>query len=298
MKNRTSKISMVITLLSAVLIITIGYKALAFAGDFILKNDTEISYLPTDNITTYVFYSQSEDEINLYPWNYYHDAISFQNYMEDDLHTLESFDIWSLYNSLIFYFYRMVPDETASYLYKEDIKLYDRIDFFNIEKDLFVKIVNNEPIFYYSKDMKIYDKTYNLRFAFSQSYLLSFEIKLVSNTVLSSEQMDSSKQFLTDYINSTENNSIAMIYYDILSQRGFYDSYSLLTNNFNNDKLHDSEKQYFIDESEDIAKNSSYQLIDNDNEFLIVLLENNVVIHFDPVTSMITGFNLSETYIH
>ena len=177
MKNRTSKLSLIITLLSTILIITIGYKALAFAGDFFLRNDTEISYLATDNLTTYVFYSQSEDELNLYPWNYYYDAVSFQTYTGKDIPASYFFDTWDLYNSLTYYFYRMIPEETATLLYKEDIPLYERMDYSDLANDLFVKTVNNEPVFYYSKDLNLPDQTYNLRFTFSYSGLLSFEIK-------------------------------------------------------------------------------------------------------------------------
>jgi hypothetical protein len=105
--------------------------------------------------------------------------------------------------------------------------------------------------------------------------------------------MSKAKEFLTDYINSDENNSITTIYSDIFSQKGIYDSYSLNNNNYNKD-LFDLE----VNKYETITQNSSYQLIENDNEFLIVLLENNAVIHYDPVTSMITGFNFPESYMH
>ncbi len=293
MKNRTSKISLLITLLSTILIITIGYKALAFAGDFFLKNDAEISYLTTDNLTTYVFYSQSEDELNLFPWNYYYDVVTFHSYIGKDVPASYFIDTWDLYHSLTYYFYRMVPEETALLLYKEDISLYERMDFSALENDLFVKIVNNEPVFFYSKNLNLPDRTYSLRFTFSQSGLLSFEIKSVSGTLPSDEQMSKAKEFLTDYINSDENNSITTIYSDIFSQKGIYDSYSLNNNNYNKD-LFDLE----VNKYETITQNSSYQLIENDNEFLIVLLENNAVIHYDPVTSMITGFNFPESYMH
>ena len=300
MKNRTSKLSLIITLLSTILIITIGYKALAFAGDFFLRNDTEISYLATDNLTTYVFYSQSEDELNLYPWNYYYDAVSFQTYTGKDIPASYFFDTWDLYNSLTYYFYRMIPEETATLLYEEDIPLYERMDYSDLANDLFVKTVNNEPVFYYSKDLNLPDQTYNLRFTFSYSRLLSFEIKSVSDTLLTDDQMNKSKQFLTDYINSDESNSIAIIYSDIFNQRGLYDTYSLINNSYNKDKydMEISGNEDLTSGNESITKNSSYQLIENDNEFLIILLENNVVIHYDPLTSMITGFNFSESYMH
>lgn len=291
---------MLITLLSTILIITIGYKALAFAGEFFLRNDTEIRYLATDNLTTYVFYSQSEDELKLYPWNYYYDTVSFQDYIGKDIPASYFIDTWELYNSITYYFYRMIPEKTASLLYEEDIALYDRINFSDLAKDLFVKIVNNESVFYYSKDLNLPDRTYNLRFTFSQSGLLSFEIKPLSDTLLTEEQMDRSKQFLTEYINSDESNSIAIIYSDIFTQRGLYDSYSLINSAYSKDKYdsESNEKENIIDENESITKNSSYQLIENDNEFLIILLENNSVIHYDPVTSMITGFNFPESYMH
>ena len=107
-------------------------------------------------------------------------------------------------------------------------------------------------------------------------------------------------KFLTNYINSDETNSIAIIYSDIFTQRGIYDSYSLINNSYNKDK-YDSEnsgKENLSADNENITQNSSYQLIENDNELLIIMLENNAVMHYDPVTSMITGFNFSESYMH
>ena len=124
--------------------------------------------------------------------------------------------------------------------------------------------------------------------------------KTVEALTLTDDQMSKSKRVLTDYINSDESNSIAIIYSDIFNQRGLYDTYSLINNSYNKDKydMEISGNEDLTSGNESITKNSSYQLIENDNEFLIILLENNVVIHYDPLTSMITGFNFSESYMH
>ncbi len=321
MKIKSLKLSICITLLSTILIITIGYQVLAYAGASFLKNDNEITRLSTENATTYVFYSQSEDEITLYPWTYNYDTTPFFQYFGSKIYASDVFDIWKLYDSLTFYFYRMVPEDILIYLYEEDITLSQRMNYVDVEYDLTVKSVNNELIFFYSKDLIINDQTLNLSFAFNQDcQLLSFQIKPSSSAALSDEDVNSGKQFLTDYINSAKSDSISYIYYDIINQAGLCDSYSLKntdsdlnsyiikevfdtgTSEKNEElKLSLLEKEEHGDAytsiDDALTKNSSYQLVDTDNEFLIILLENNIVLHYDPTNSMISGFNLSESYM-
>lgn len=324
MKIKSLKLSICITLLSTILIITIGYQVLAYAGASFLKNDNEITRLSTENSTTYVFYSQSEDEITLYPWTYDYDTTPFFQYFGQDVYASDIFDIWKLYNSLTFYFYRMVPEDILIYLYKEDITLSQRMNYVDVEYDLTVKSVNNELIFFYSKDLIINEQTLNLSFAFNQDcQILSFQIKPSSSAALSDEDVNSGKQFLTDYINSAKSGSISFIYYDIINQTGLCDSYSLKNTNddFNsyimeeelesNSSEKNQELKLSLQENEQyteytdaytsiddaLIKNSSYQLVDTDNEFLIILLENNIVLHYDPTNSIISGFNLSESYL-
>ncbi len=335
MKNKSSKLSIVITLFLTVLIIGIGYKALAYAGASFLDNENGIERLPTGNSASYVFYSQSEDDITLFPWTYYNDAVSSQAY---DINNYV-IDIVSdnLYGNFIYYFYRMISKDLYYFLHNDKDNMYislaERIKYEEITKDLkIVTLPNNDLVYYYSKDFLITDQTYNLNISFKINFdyseqefyvqVLSFQTKHITNTTPSKEYINASKEYLSNYINSNSD-SIDNMCYDFINKRNAYDFYSLLDNesygstedtlnikestditdaerNALNEKYKNStnyDDYNYGSEEKILQGNTSYQLVYTNNEFLIICLENNIVLHYDPTIYTITGFNLLETYL-
>lgn len=63
--------SILITLLCAVAILTVGYAGIIVSGEQVLKSDTEPELVTMDANISNLFYSRLEDDIQLFPWNYY-----------------------------------------------------------------------------------------------------------------------------------------------------------------------------------------------------------------------------------
>lgn len=333
MKFKSAKFSIVITLFMTVLIISIGYKVLAFAGASFLDKENGIEHLPTGNSTSYVFYSQSEDNITLYPWTYYNDAVPIQNYFGHDSYIIDTIN-QKLYGTLTYYFYRMISKDLWDFLYNDVdnmyIRLAERIKFDNVEDDLKIIILpNNEFIYCYSKDFPIDDETYNLSVSFKLMFdyekqedyihVISFQTKQITDETPSKEYINNSKEYLSNYIN-TNPYSIDEMCVDIINRGAVYAFYSLTDNNEStesslnitesesititeaeinalNEKFKNSTDSSNYDYEEKILHGkTSYQLVYTNNEFLIICLENNLVLHYDPDIYAITGFNLLETY--
>lgn len=296
MKIKKTILPLLITLSSTVLIISLGYNILAYAGASFLDANTEITPLSTDNSTTYVFYSQAEENVTLFPWGYYNEATPFKEYyrentMISDILTINSIEL--IMDQLSYYFYRMTPIQTTKIDY-EEFSLYHLLISELIEDNLKVQIVNYNTVFFYSKEISIGEQKYNLSFTFTDKCrILSFQIKTIYSTVVKDEDMNTSKKLLSEQLNSSQNNPIPFIYYDILLQNGYY-SYSMDQDDYNMSERESLIGEEYYHTYGNKYEFNSYQLVDTDDEILIILTDNNVVLHFDPISNLITGFNLPE----
>ena len=63
-------IAMCVTVLLAVGIIIAGYQGITYVGKEIIKSDTEISMVDEDKKLKYMFYSETDEQIQVFPWNY------------------------------------------------------------------------------------------------------------------------------------------------------------------------------------------------------------------------------------
>lgn len=63
--------SILITLLCALAILAVGYAGIIVSGEQVLKSDTEPELVTMDANISNLFYSRLEDDIQLFPWNYY-----------------------------------------------------------------------------------------------------------------------------------------------------------------------------------------------------------------------------------
>lgn len=318
MKNKQVIKSFIATILITIIILVTGYNILAKAGKYYLNLDGKITKLSTDLGVDYVFYSQSDDDLKLYPWNYYDLAVKFCETPEM-LNSENLFDLNGIYKQVTYYFYRTLPQNICQYIYdKDSIPLSTRICFDSFLNDIYVSVVNGEAFYFYQKEIAIDSVHYQLTFSFnSASKINSFQIENIKNkSNVSSSDLDNGKSFLSTYIDIKDKNYLSLISYDILTNKNLFENYSLEKSYYNyeyTNELQSSEKSEINDnftdssiiinkdnnaglsgiEEEKIYDKTSYQIVETKDEILIILLESNTVLHFDPISKMITGFNLS-----
>lgn len=69
--NRKNAVSLGMTLLCTVLILGIGYAGIVKGGRLLLSNEEAPQKAEFENTGSNIFYGKIEDDIQLYPWNYY-----------------------------------------------------------------------------------------------------------------------------------------------------------------------------------------------------------------------------------
>lgn len=63
--------SMILTMVCAAAILAVGYGGLLFSGEQVLKSSSEPEPVTMEGNISNLFYSRIDDDIQLYPWNYY-----------------------------------------------------------------------------------------------------------------------------------------------------------------------------------------------------------------------------------
>lgn len=99
-------------------IVIMGYKGITYAGEQIIKNNKEIVKIEEDKNLKYMFYSEMDEIIQVFPWNYY-DEKEAKNLNEESYNWLLADDL--LESMRIFttrYIYQRCGWETSLY---EDI---------------------------------------------------------------------------------------------------------------------------------------------------------------------------------
>lgn len=63
--------SMLVTIVCALVILALGYGGILLSGEQVLKSPTEPEAVTMTGSISHLFYSRLEDDVSLYPWNYY-----------------------------------------------------------------------------------------------------------------------------------------------------------------------------------------------------------------------------------
>ena len=368
---RQENISLSLTVLLACFIILAGYRLLDLVGDYFIMADDRI-ILHTNAINdSYTFYSQSDNDIILFPWAYYNEnSTSFYEYILnfDQLHSGNSIelkdylDVHLLYEELHYNFYHFVSD-IRPVIEKMNTTLYDLMDFDNMMNDLSVTKINNRLFLFYRKELLINEETYLLSFAADNKLrLLSFECKKQEDNDFTQIEHSLAKNRLTKLVNSNYCDCMSLLIHDILYRSGILKDYRV-HNTFSGDytfaldalMITELQNNYEIeitnvdsgymyeddqesipgsdetsDESENTGSNQSSpentasailldkeylvllldtifagdttlsdinkylnqkQIIERNDELLVIIPDNNLVLHYDPYNNLFTGFN-------
>lgn len=318
---------LIATILIAVFIISTGYHFLAKTGNRLSLSVNSITPIQSANNASYVFYQQADTDIVLFPWNYSENAISFTEYYGDTISAKDLIDTINLYDYLRYYFYRIIPGSQKAYIFDNDLSLSILMDYDNLEKYLTIY----EDYYYFSRIIDIQNISYYLNVSFnSTGYIYAFQCREIrSDMEYSNDAMNNGNSDLTEFLNDDSNNYVNILLSDMCYLEGILSNYVLNTSNesdsrlnFTEDIYHEKFVQKQIDESSASTKNIdnytkfttyssngtildtetdkdittiSYQIVKTQYEYLIVILEADVIIHYDPISHTFNGFNIKVT---
>lgn len=287
-------------LLMTCIIIFAGYRALAVAGNYFIISDNTIKTYPLENVDSYVFYSQTDSELTLYPWNYYDSAESLSSlelYKDNAYTDFMLVNLDYLYDTIRYYFYKTIPVSVKDEILSSDKSLYEIMDFQNITEKLKAKSIGTMDYYFYDETINIFGVNYRLSFSFG-NYLYSFQCRQeLDADMYSRDNMHLGNQYLSNFIHYNEQENLNLLLLDISMFENYLENYALIYIDADNISFNLSEKLIKENElykDEDIKKTSysSYQIVETKDELLLILADINIVLHFDPINRMFTGFNL------
>ena len=175
--------SMFLTILCMGIILGIGYLVIMESGRKVLENGIMLEETDYENTSSNIFYGKIEEDIELFPWNYYpgdEAELGWQNdlgthpmfqdsimtgVMDTEEEELKALQGWYLCQ-LIAYKTDSEPYEVWSLFEERQHTIMDEIC-----------IVENSPIgalFFYQDDLTLGNKRYQVRISFTQWNVISF----------------------------------------------------------------------------------------------------------------------------
>lgn len=314
MKKYKHILPLISTVIIAVLIIYTGYNILARAGKYLVTDNNNIVTISSDKDDSYVFYSQTDNDIVLFPWNYSNNAVNFSDYYDFSLKASDVIETTNLYEYLRYYFYRIIPDSQKNYIFDNGLSLSEIMDYDNLEEYITI----NQGYYFYSHIITILNSSYYLNVSFnSNGYIYAFQCREIRpQTEYTTDIMARANSDLTSFLNDSSRNYIGVLLKDIYELYGFLDNYVLNISqasysslNFRDDIYYDKNFSklevytydpesgtevgiYDIDTSY-MDNTNSYQLVKTQYEYLILMTNLNITIHYDPVSHTFNGFNIS-----
>lgn len=191
-----------LTLLCSVLILGVGYVGIVKVGELLLSNEEEPKKAEFESNGSNIFYGQIEDDILLYPWNYYG-----QNEREMTLDELNPEMTETVQQEMEVY----VPYCTG--------KVWDTIH--NIYEQNPQRVVENtkicdaEYLYYcfYQDRLEIQGKIYQVKLAFNDIKTYSFScMEYREEDVRGTKEWEEGKELLTEMLDKYQKEVIDIIY--------------------------------------------------------------------------------------
>ena len=270
----------------ALLMIFLAYRFIDIVGGHFIFADNAITVHSRSVGESYIFYSQSDSAITLYPWEYYDaNADNYENYISkyDDASQGELFwlrdyyDDGNLYDQLRYHFYQSVPEIKPTIL-RSYGSLYELMNYNGILRDLSVSYANHQYFYYYQKDLKIDKTAYRLSFALnSQLELLSFRCIPITEYPPTEAEINLAKNRLTKLINDNYCNSFTLLLYDILYQTEVFENYQLTAASDSSNTFYLNRElltgEIMTPESDDNGSNGNYNKNSNNSNYNLTIYD-------------------------
>jgi hypothetical protein len=303
---------LITTILLAFLIILTGYNILAKAGNNLADSKNSIVAMSDDDNSYYIFYSKNTGDISLFPWNYSNNTSPFISYYGSELSASDVIDTSTLYNNLRYYFYRCIDGTQKDYIYKSGLSLAEIMNYDKLEQ--FITVYGD--YYFYSQIIDISKQSYSLNAAFNdEGYIYAFQCREIhADEDYTTKVMDKADTFLKSLLSNSSDGYLNIILSDITYLDGILSNYSLNTSTpsslLNYREEYSSYIQSKISEYNNYTEyydennvnsiiiyntnsNSSCQLVKTQYEYLIVISDAEIVLHYDPINDIFNGFNLN-----
>lgn len=299
MNLKNNILSLIKTVIFATAIIISGYIILAKASRYFTNYDNKTSPVSITNNTSYVFYTQANSDVKLFPYNYADNAMTYPEYYAK-YHSSQKYDeslasvvdTINLYDYLRYYFYRTIPTDSREYMTNNDISLASVMDFNNIARYTTVSFSNNgNAYFYYKGEITVKNDSYNLDFSFDdKGYLYSFQCQLITGENLYTDDvMDKGNNVLSNLVADSNLDSFVLLANDIIFLTGNLKNYFLTSAGndeiiinrnsdvvnhsiqtdidiFSSDKTYESYEEKFDNDFLEIYENSENNLYSTDSD--------------------------------
>ncbi len=244
--------SILITLLCAVAILAVGYAGIILCGDKVLESAIEPEQITMDANISNLFYSRLEDDIQLYPWNYYKEdeagAGDGAGFMEYSSHVE-----YEVFYNLIALAADVETQEVSSWYAGQEK---------TIMESLIPGVVdgNSIGIYFYDEVIRLSGKDYRVKISCSPYNLISFScIQCREEGIKETVQWNENKE---QFLNWSQRNPIALwvawermqvLFYDVWDTEGWYEYVSLYQSYLKEvGKLTSEERMFSISDEEEL----------------------------------------------
>lgn len=193
--NRKNVISLGITLLCTVLILGIGYAGIVKGGKLLLSNEEAPKKAEFENTGSNIFYGKIEDDIQLYPWNYYGQNEIDESFLEVVGYSgNENIDCLELSVRLLEAYCCDVDVTTIDTVYeRKQSRIIDNIKISETDDGL---------IFFYQDILDVNGIPYQVKVAFDEWSIRSFScMEYRESDVRESAEWEEGKRLLSEMMN-------------------------------------------------------------------------------------------------
>ena len=304
--------SLIKTLCCAALILGVGYVGIVEGGKLLLSSEEKPQKAEIENTSSNIFYGKIEDDIQLFPWNYYG-----QNEIEGTLEYIFSYEGRDL--DILERILRRMEGDCCGVEESVIDEVYDRKQTRIMDQ---VRISDTEYgyFFFYQDILEVEGVSYQVKVAFNEWSIQSFScMQYRGEDVEKTQEWEAGKEVLTQMLDEYQEQiggqlydmqyPYFQVYGDEEAGKVYVEAYiknmekvnRMLKAEASGEKYTDSgennmaaigmkDKEYRVYDSEEI--DYSYQIIElNDMILLLIQGEYNVGLYYDPISQKFCGYN-------
>lgn len=213
MRRYRGFVPLLATLACALVILALGYAGIALGSEVLLKTSQEPEKVTMSGEISNLFYSRIEDDVQLYPWNYYTEISETGD--ED-----KASDILAGTEDTLFTLIAATADvevwEVIQWFQNQDTNILDEMEARFVE-------ASATEFFYYDDVIRLNGREYHVKFCTNTSRIFSFScIRPKEENIRDSAQWSGNKEQLSELV---KNNNVQLEYLWNATNELWYNSF-------------------------------------------------------------------------